>query len=50
MSLEDDEGENGTIYNANIGTDRQVECVGTIDVISTREIDEGTYTKGQKRA
>jgi hypothetical protein len=35
MGLEDDEGESGTIYNANIGIAKKIKCRGTIDVIST---------------
>ncbi len=31
----DDEGENGTIYSANISTSRQAECASTTYVIST---------------
>jgi hypothetical protein len=38
-SSKNDEGESGTICNANNGMSREVECRGTIDVISIEKTD-----------
>jgi hypothetical protein len=49
MGLEDDEGESGTIYNANIGIGRKIKCKGTIDVISTGATTKGTKAKVKRK-
>jgi hypothetical protein len=48
MGLKYDERESVNIYNANISIGKKVECWCTIDVISTRDIDEKLKAKDQE--